>query len=44
MSTERITVEPAVFVWARDAIGMDEETAARKLNVSQRTLRGRADR
>ena len=38
MSTERIAVEPGVLVWARQAIGMDDSSAAKRLGVSEPTL------
>lgn len=38
MSTTRIPIEPELLVWARHAIGMDEETAAQRLSISESTL------
>lgn len=38
MATERIPVEPAVMIWARESVGLSEPSAARKLGVSEQTL------
>lgn len=38
MTTERIPIEPTVLVWARESIGLTQDAAAKKLNVSSRTI------
>ncbi len=39
-SAERIAVEPAVMIWARESAGLDLDQAARKLSVSRSSLEG----
>ena len=38
MNTTRIAIEPKLLVWARQAIGMSEKTAAQRLGISESTL------
>lgn len=38
MASNRIRVEPAVLTWARESLGLDAETAAKRLGISLRTL------
>jgi DNA-binding transcriptional regulator YiaG len=37
---ERIAVEPSVMGWARTSAGLDVAEAARRLSVSEDTVRG----
>lgn len=43
MTTDRIQIEPVVITWARTSASLSEAAAARKLNVSLKTLKGWED-